>query len=71
MHPTEVVIHDVDGHGRNVVFDLLAEGVGQPREPAHRHPHGERLSMLQRLGMPHLSHAAPFLSAARISKLTH
>ena len=29
--PGEVVVYGVKGHGGGVVFDLLGEGVGEPR----------------------------------------
>ena len=41
VNPREVVIHEVQGHCVPQVVDLLRERVGQPREPAHGHPHRE------------------------------
>jgi hypothetical protein len=35
----------VKADGCDQVLDLLGEGVGQPREPAHAHPHGEVLAL--------------------------
>ena len=45
MHPAEVVVHVVEGHGMNVVLPLLTESIGQPGKPAHRHAHGEVLPL--------------------------
>ena len=45
MDACEVVVHVVERDGRFVVLDLLGETVGQPREPAHTHPHGEVLPL--------------------------
>jgi len=36
-----VVVHEVQGDGSLEVVELLAEGVGQAREPPHAHPHGQ------------------------------
>ena len=36
---------EVQGDGRRVVLDLLAEGIGQAGEPAHSHPHREVLAL--------------------------
>jgi hypothetical protein len=47
MQPDEVIMSEVQRHGRPVVFDLLAEPVGEPREPAHGHPHGQVLPLDQ------------------------
>jgi hypothetical protein len=44
MHAAEVVVHEVEGCRCRVVLNLLAEGVGQAREPAHVHPHREVLA---------------------------
>ena len=41
----EVVGHEVKRDGVGVIRDLLAEGVGQAREPAHAHPHREVLAL--------------------------
>ena len=45
VNPAEVVVHEVEGDRRDVVLQLLAEGVGQAREPPHAHPHGEVLPL--------------------------
>jgi hypothetical protein len=37
----EIIIHHVQGDGVGVVLDLFREGVGQPGEAAHVHPHGQ------------------------------
>ena len=41
MPSHEVVVRDVERDRGAVVLELLAEGVGEPREPAHAHPHAE------------------------------
>jgi len=41
MNPAEVVMHVVNGNGRDVVLDLLGESIGQSGESAHGHSHGE------------------------------
>lgn len=43
MNPGEVVMHEVERDGMGLVLDLLAERIGQPRHPAHAHPHREVL----------------------------
>jgi hypothetical protein len=45
VDPRENVGHEVQGHGSVEVFQLLAERIGQAREPAHAHPHGEVLPL--------------------------
>ncbi len=45
VRPSEVIVHVVQGHRVGQVLDLLGEPVGQPREAAHAHPHGEVLSL--------------------------
>ena len=39
MGTGEIVVHEVEGKGEGVILQLLAEGVGQPREATHRHAH--------------------------------
>jgi hypothetical protein len=38
---------EVQGHGSPKILDLLREGVRQPREAAHAHPHGQVLTFNQ------------------------
>lgn len=45
MNPAEVVVHEVQRDSRYVVLHLLGEGVGQPGEPTHGHPHSEVLAL--------------------------
>jgi hypothetical protein len=43
---TAVVIeHVVQSYGMRVIFYFLAESVGQAREAAHMHPHGQVLPL--------------------------
>ena len=41
MNADAVVVHGVDGNRMGVVPDLLAERIGQTREPARPHPQRE------------------------------
>jgi hypothetical protein len=41
----EIIMREVQADRRPVVLSLLAESVGQAREPAHPHPHGEVLAL--------------------------
>ena len=43
MNPAEVIVHEMQGHGMSLIFNLLAEPIGQPGHPSHTHPHGEIL----------------------------
>lgn len=58
MNLSEVVMHKVQRHGCSVHFGLLAEGVRQPCESAHVHPHREILPLdirrvdVARVGFP-------------------
>ena len=45
MGTSEVVVHVVERDHRCMVLDLLGEGVGQPGEPPHAHPHREVLAL--------------------------
>src|SRR5260370_34413904 len=45
MNPRKVVVHVKQGDHRNVVLDLLTEGIRQPGEAAHVHSHVEVLSL--------------------------
>lgn len=45
MNLAEVVIHEMERNGMSVILDLLAEGVRQPSEAAHVHPHGQVLAL--------------------------
>ena len=45
MWPREVVIEEVEADSVGVELDLLTEPIGEPREPAHPHPHGEVLTL--------------------------
>ena len=45
MWAAEVVVHVVQAHRVRQVLDLLGEPVGEPREAAHSHPHGEVLTL--------------------------
>src|ERR1035438_7786805 len=45
MNPAEVVVHVKQSDHRDVVLDLLREGVRQPRKAPHVHPHVEILSL--------------------------
>lgn len=45
MNAAEVVVHEVERDGRDMVLNLLAECVGQPCETAHLHPHREVLPL--------------------------
>ena len=38
-------MHEVQRHRGGQVLQPLAEGVGEPREAPHRHPHGEVLAL--------------------------
>lgn len=44
VDPAEVIIHEVQGDGMDVVLNLLGEPIGQPGEAPHRHPHCEVLA---------------------------
>jgi hypothetical protein len=37
----EIIVREMQDYCRTVVFSRLAESVGQAREVAHPHPHGE------------------------------
>lgn len=41
MDTREVVPDGIERDHMGVVFELLGEGIGEPGEPAHVHPHGE------------------------------
>ncbi len=45
MRPTEVVVSEMEGDSRPERREPLREGIGQPRESAHGHSHGEVLSL--------------------------
>lgn len=45
MHPHEIVMREVQRYGCAQVLDLLGEGICQPREPTHRHPHSQVLPL--------------------------
>ena len=45
MLAAKVVVHEVQRHAVRVVRDLLAECIGQPSEPADRHPHGQVVAL--------------------------
>jgi hypothetical protein len=45
MHARKVVVHMEQGDHRNVVLNLLAEGIRQASEAPHIHPHVEVLSL--------------------------
>jgi hypothetical protein len=45
MNAREVVSHEMQRNHMNMVFDLLAKRVRQPREAAHVHPHREVLPL--------------------------
>ena len=45
MGTREVVVHEVDRHGRSVILDFAAEAIGQPGEAPHPHPHREVLAL--------------------------
>ena len=45
VYSHEVVIGEVERQRVRVVLSLFAERIGQPREPAHGHPHREVLSL--------------------------
>src|SRR5258708_20684598 len=45
MNATEIVIREVQRNSSFQVRELLAESVGQPRESAHLHSHGQVLSL--------------------------
>jgi hypothetical protein len=38
-------VGEVERDGCGQILDLLGEGVRQPREPAHAHPHGQVLPL--------------------------
>ena len=48
MNPTKVVVHEMQGHGMTVIFDLLRKPVCQARETAHTHAHREVLAFNKR-----------------------
>ena len=41
----EIIVHEVDRQGMDMVLDFLAKGIGQPSEPSHTHPHAEVLAL--------------------------
>jgi len=43
--PHEVIVHEVQGDRVTHIFQLLAEPIRQPREPAHRHSHRQILTL--------------------------
>ena len=45
MDTHEIVMREMETDGRRVVDPLLAKTVGQAREPAHLHPHGQVLAL--------------------------
>jgi hypothetical protein len=45
MNAAKVVVHMKQGQHSDVIFELLTEGVRQPGEPPHIHPHVEVLSL--------------------------
>jgi hypothetical protein len=45
VNPSEVVVHVEQGEHRDVVLDLLREGVGQAGKAPHVHSHVEVLSL--------------------------
>lgn len=44
MNPDKVVVHDMDGDCRDMIFEFLREGVGQSSKTAHTHSHSEVLT---------------------------
>lgn len=58
MNADEVVIHHVKHDRVSVVLDLFREGIRQPSEPAHMHPHrkvvalGIRCRDVRKIGLP-------------------
>ena len=44
VNPGEIVVHEMERNGGSMVLQLLAESIGEAREPAHVHPHGEVLA---------------------------
>src|SRR5580658_5065662 len=45
VNPAEVVVKKVHRDLMRMVLKLLTESIGQPREAAHPHPHGEVLPL--------------------------
>lgn len=45
VNTNEVVVHVEQSDGMGVIFNLFAEGIRQPREPADVHPHREILPL--------------------------
>ncbi len=50
MDLAKVVMHVMERDCCRMVLKLFAEGIGQPRKPAHVHPHGEILPFHVRRG---------------------
>lgn len=48
MHFHKVIVHEVQRNGVHVVFNFLAETVGQAGKAAHVHPHGQVLTLNMR-----------------------
>jgi hypothetical protein len=44
MNPPEVIIHIVQCHRVRMILSFLAEGICEPRKPAHAHADGEVLA---------------------------
>ena len=45
VNPAKIVVHVMERNGVLQVFEFLREGIRQAREPAHRHSHGQILSL--------------------------
>ena len=45
MDASEIVVHEVQRDRVHVIVHLLAERIGQSREAAHRHAHGQVLAL--------------------------
>jgi len=45
VNPAKVVVHEVKGHGSGKIVNLLGEGIGEPSEAPHLHPHREILAL--------------------------
>jgi len=50
VNPSEIVVHEVEGHGRFQVLHLFREGICQAGKAPHAHPHREVLPLHERRG---------------------
>ena len=50
MYLEDVIEDKVQGQGVTMIFDLLGEGIRQPRKPSQAHPHGEVVPFHMRRG---------------------